>query len=186
MGRGRGGRASAPRNTKTHTDDAVTRPPENFFQLVLQSLERVGRLKQILIMALLICGALTFAWSLIPEQGQLTVINRIFGRDCNAAGFYPSVEIDETNLIFDLTEWSPAPPGGNSAQCCKITTDEYLIARRIRNDAIYLARRAATTGQLPTFTSQTHSLLVQKSNYERIGGPRMTDFDVLLDIRGSL
>lgn len=166
-----------PINLKT------AKPPETLFQLVLYTLGRIGgRSSQMLIMGILICGAAAFVWSQIPEQGKLSIINHILHGSPSAAGIYPSVEIEESKLTYKFAEWTPVPPGGDATQACKVTTDEDLIVRRVRNEAIYLARRAGTSGKRSDFTSSTHHISYQESNYERIGGSHMAHYEVLLDI----
>lgn len=160
---------------------AADRPPENLLQLVLRILDRLGRLGQILIAVLLICGAFAFVWSQIPEQGKLNIINRILYGSPIVAGFYPSVEIEASKVKHDFTDWTPKPPVGDASQCCKVTSDEELNARRVWNDAIYLARRVGTSGRKPDFTSSTHHVSYQETN-GRIGGTQMAHYEVLLDI----
>ena len=168
--------------TEAPTSSSTIKLPENFFQLILQMLDRLGRFRQVLITLLLICGAFTFIWSQIPEQGKLTMINYIFNRPSKISAYYPSVEIDESKFIFDLTEWTPVPQRGDASQACKVTTDENLSYRRIHSDATYLARRAGTTGVRPEFRSNTHDVSYKLLSNERLGGPKMAIYDVLLDI----
>jgi hypothetical protein len=163
------------------TNLAADRPPENLLQLVLRILNRLGRLGQILFAVLLICGALAFVWSQIPEQSKLNIINRILYGSPIVAGFYPSVEIEESKVTHDFTEWTPKPPVGDASHCCKVTSDEEMHVRRLWNDAIYLARRIGTSGRKPDFTSITHQVSYQEAT-GRIGGTQMSHYEVLLDI----
>jgi hypothetical protein len=176
-----GKRDSRSLQIKTHNEPPSQ--PQNLFQLALQILNSVGRFRQILIVTLVICGACFAAWSQIPEQGKLLLVNRLLSRDQKpVAGFYPSVDIEESKMRFDLTEWTPVPKGGDPSQFCKVTTDEHITLRRVQKQGVHLARRAATTGAPPQFRSQTHPVSTQLSADIRAGGPRMTDYDVLLDI----
>jgi|GEM_PF-4011281 len=174
----------AASSTSKNVDPAnlpADRPPENLFQLGLRILDRLGRFRQILIAVLLICGALAFVWSQIPEQGKLNIINRILYGSPIVAGFYPSVEIEVSKVTHDFTEWMPKPPVGDVSQCCKVTSDEELSVRRLWDDAIYLARRIGTSGRKPDFTSSTHHVSYQEAK-GRIGGTQMSHYEVLLDI----
>lgn len=171
-----------PIDTEVRLQSLPDKPPENLFQLLLQFLDKLGRFRQMILAALLICVALAFAWSQIPEQGKLSVINYLVEGPPRRANIYPSVEIERTTIDFDLQEWTPTPPQGDPGQFCKVTVDEHQVSRRLSNEADYLGRRVGTTGTEPNFTSLTHKVSYQKSDSGRVGGPRMTIYDVLLDI----
>jgi hypothetical protein len=159
------------------------KPPETLLQLALQILSRVGGWRsQLLIAVVLTCGACAFVWSQIPDQTKLSILDHLVDGSPGNLGVYPSVEIDATTLTYDLSEWTPVPPRGNADQSCKVTTDENLLCRRVRSDALYLGRQAATSGKVPDFTSSTHPVSYHKSSYERIGGPHMAHFNILLNI----
>lgn len=169
--------------SERRNESLLARNPENFFQLGLHILNSVGRFRKVLMAVGIAAGACFLTWSQMPEQGKLLVVNRLLDRNpAPAAGFYPSVDIEESAVNVDLSEWTAVPPGGDRNHFCKVTTLESLTARRIQKSAHDLARRAATTGARPDFYSQTHKLTVQLSDDNRVAGPRMTDYDVLLDI----
>lgn len=177
-----GGELQTSVKPKHSAGDGPVKPPDNLLQLVLQLIDKEGYLRRILVVCLLIFGAVAYVWSQVPEQAKLVVINHLLGWSTRPAGFYPSVEIDESRLVFDLTEWTPMPPGGDAGQCCKVTVVENILCRRVDKDAKHLARRAATTGSGIDFNSGTHPISLQRSQEERMGGPRMARYDVLLDI----
>ena len=160
--------------------------PENLFQLVFQFLNRVGPLRKVLLAIIFVFSGCVFLWNLFPDQGKQALVDNLLQRIRRPAPIsYPGVEIEQQDLRFDLSERVAAQAGANPAECCKVTTDEFLTCRRVQKDAVNLARHAATTGATPTFFSQTHQISVQQASHERMGGPRMTDYDILLNISGE-
>jgi len=159
------------------------KPPENLFQLLLYLLNKIGgRFGTALIVGIVVCGGLFFIWGQIPEQIKLSILSRLLSDSSSNTGLYPGVEIDKNTLSFDFAEWTPVPPGGDPSNCCKVTTDQVMQVRRVRSDANYLALRAGTSGKPPVFTSLTHQVSYKKSDDQRVSGPAISHYDVLLDI----
>ncbi|HEX8556565.1 MAG TPA: hypothetical protein VF668_00455 [Pyrinomonadaceae bacterium] len=179
-GASKGAASSAPAPTAP-ANPTADRPPENLLQVVLRILYSLGRLGQVLLVVLLFCGAALVVWSQIPEQGKLNIINRVLYGSPIVAGYYPSVEIEQSKVKFDFTEWTPKPPAGDAGQCCKVTSDEEMVVRRVQTGAVYLARRVGTSGQKPDFTSSTHQVSYQETS-GRIGGTQMSHYELFLDI----
>src|SRR5690349_6123107 len=112
-----GTRGTRSPQSKARNETALAKNPENFFQLALQLLNSVGRFRTVLIAILIVAAACFAVWSQIPEQGKVLLVNRVLHRDQPPlAGFYPGVEIEETTLRYDLTEWTAVPNGGDRNQ----------------------------------------------------------------------
>jgi hypothetical protein len=144
-----------------------------FIKLLVGPLGKIG--------LLLIAGAFLFSavWTMLPESIQVKAIDSLMGKGTwQATGFYPGVEAEAITNIVDLTEW-----GSRSKQgCCKVTWDTEILVRRVRDDANYYVRRVATTGDMPNFTSKTHPIEFVEVNEQRVAGPVMKRYDVMLDI----
>jgi hypothetical protein len=100
----------------------------------------------------------------------------------NIVQIYPGVEIVSAKHIVDFTKWTPAN-NLDTKQCCSVTWETDMIIRRVRKDALVFAKRVATTGGEPQFTSDTHAPPVYRQVIvDVIRGPQMNKYDVLFDI----
>lgn len=102
--------------------------------------------------------------------------------DKNITQIYPGVEIVSAKHTVDFSQWTPAT-GLETTQCCQVNWDTNLIVRRVRKDTLVLAKRVATTGGEPLFTSATHPSPVYRQVVIDVNrGPELNKYDVLFDI----
>ena len=102
--------------------------------------------------------------------------------DNNIVQIYPGVEIVSSLHTVDFTQWTAAN-GLDKEQCCEVTWDTEMMVRRVRSDALVFAKRTATTGGEPKFTSKDHPSPVYRQVVIDVNrGPVMNKYDVLFDI----
>ncbi len=112
----------------------------------------------------------------------------IFGKwigkipDGNIVQIFPGVEIVNSNHTVDFTEWTPAN-NNDYKGCCKVTWDTEMQIRRVRKDSIVFAKRVATSGEEPKFTSKTHLPPTYRQVVIDVNrGPVINKYDVFFDI----
>ena len=100
----------------------------------------------------------------------------------NIVQIYPGVEVVSAKHTVDFSQWTPAN-GRSKEKCCQVTWDIDMMVRRVRKDALVFARRVATSGGEPIFTSQTHRPPVYRQVVIDVNrGPVYNKYDVLFDI----
>jgi hypothetical protein len=118
------------------------------------------------------------------QSGNLPAVGKWSGKlpEDNIVQIYPGVEIVSAKHTVDFSEWTP-PNGTDKEHCCKVTWDTDMIVRRVRKDALVFAKRVATSGGEPVFTSKTHPSPVYRQVVVDVSrGPVYNKYDVLFDI----
>ncbi|MBZ5508596.1 MAG: hypothetical protein LAO78_24315 [Acidobacteriia bacterium] len=118
------------------------------------------------------------------QAGSQPAVGKWNGRlpDDNIVQIYPGVEVVSAKHTVDFSQWTPAN-GANKENCCQVTWDTDMMVRRVRKDALVFAKRVATSGGEPIFTSRTHpSPTYRKVTINVNRGPVYNKYDVLFDI----